>query len=448
MRTILACFFVFISFSASSQNGLVCRNYEYALKNASAVTEIEINCMHGDFYGSESCGAIPENIGDCRNLQRFYTSEAYYTMLPRSFTKLKRLKSLDIEYNIGFNYKKELCKLIALDSLEHLGLGMNHIYRFPDCITKMKSLRSLDLSGSDTIDLRHTFNLLSNIPTFEKLDISNLIFINVPAEISSLRKLKSLSVERNDWLNCDTLVDNISQLPIENLNMTKCGLAKLPRGFIRLKQLKALHIDQNNLRRLPKELYELPNLQELSIRENKIREIPEDVAKLRKLRKLDLSGNELVDAASSVRRLATIKALEDLVMSNCNIQLVPEAFSQFKQLRKLEVHNIPDDQLKELLIKLAHVKTLTYLDLSQVRSWDREVAEKPLPSEIGQLTNLEYLILNENGGVHLRLPEEFFNLTKLKELHLAYVKLDKSQEEEIKRRLPGCEVIYEYGRED
>lgn len=448
MRTILVCFFVFISVSASSQNGLVCRSYEYALQNANRVTAIEINCLHNDFYGTESCGAIPENIGDCRNLQRFYTSEAYYTMLPRSFTKLKRLKSLDIEYNIGFNYKKELCKLIALDSLEHLGFWMNHIYRFPDCITKMKSLRSLDLSGSDTIDLIHTFKLLSVLPSFEALNVSSLRFLNVPKEISSLKHMKSLNVKGDMWLNFDSLVRNISELPIEELNMKECGLSRLPKGIVRLKQLRRLYLDQNGLGGVPPELYDLPELTELSIGASGITQISADIVRLRKLKKLDISGNAFVDANVALGNIVQIETLEELSIVECNIKKVPQSISQFKSLRKLDVRNLPDEHLKELFTQLAHVKTLVYLDLGQVRSWDREVAEKPLPSEIGQLTNLEYLILNENRGVHLRLPEEFFNLTKLKELHLAYVKLDKSQEEEIKRRLPGCEVIYEYGRED
>jgi len=436
--------FVFSIVICRSQENGVYYSYKSAVNNLFDVRVIDINCLHNDFYGNNSCGVIPDSITFCLNLTDFSTSEAQYKTLPHGFSRLSKLKSLSIEYNYSFQYKTELCKLVDMDSLQYLAFRKNSIYQLPECVAKLNNLRGIDLSFSDSLDLEHTFSLLSKLPRLESLNISGIRDINIPTSIVLLKSLKEIDVSWMSSFDHHALIDSIAGMKIERIKFERCGLSQLPSNITKLSRLKYISIGDNSLGTFPQELFSLSSIEEIKADRNSFSHIPSEIVKLKKLRKLDLGNNFQMDVSLTIKNLSALENLEELSFFNCKFNGIPVEIAKFKRLKKLNLNGLDDKYLVALFKNLAKVKALQYLDLTQVR---RDfIKEKPLPIEVGMLTNLEYLILDENSGTSLTLPKEFFKLTKLKELHLAFVKLSDSQVKEIKTKLPNCKVVYEYGR--
>jgi leucine-rich repeat protein SHOC2 len=134
---------------------------------------------------------LPESIGNLSNLLELYANCNYLICLPDSFPQLAKLKILylnnnyllklpeDIgnldrleELNLSHNQLKALPDSIGnLAKLIELDLTHNRLIRLPDSITQLFKLRRLYLSGNSLSDL----SLLRKIPNLQHVEFNGVV---------------------------------------------------------------------------------------------------------------------------------------------------------------------------------------------------------------------------------------------------------------------------------
>ncbi|MGP9601035.1 leucine-rich repeat domain-containing protein, partial [Psychrobacter sp. AOP42-A1-21] len=133
-----------------------------------------------------------------------------------------------------------------------------------------------------------------------------------------------------------------------------------------------------------------------------IKSLPESISRLENLKSIDLSAcDELQGFPDGFFQLTQ---LEELLLYST--ELYSDEIGSLKKLKKLSLSG----DLYEIPVWIFDLKELTELCLN-------EVALSEIPSEIGELTKLEYLDLGVNERI-TKLPESFGNLTNLKHLSL------------------------------
>jgi Leucine-rich repeat (LRR) protein len=151
-------------------------------------------------------------------------------------------------------------------------------------LVKLKSLKKVhqyhigDIRNTYPIPLDKVIDMLSQLDC-----IPYLIFRNVdslPSNITKLKKLQALAIVN---VKVEELPENFVQLnDLQYLQISYSGptnghkinrLKKLPNNISKLKNLKALRLENTNLRTLPIEICELNNIC-LVIKENRMDSLP------------------------------------------------------------------------------------------------------------------------------------------------------------------------------
>lgn len=157
-----------------------------------------------------------------------------------------------------------------------------------------------------------------------------------------------------------------------------------------------LHISGFDISKLPEELWSLTELKELDIFEGLVNEIPEDIGNLTNLENLTIRVKSLSYIPKAIGKLTKLKSLN----ISCASQIVKK-LSDYKPLAKATLSELPSE--------IGNLKNLEYFELCCT-------SIKTLPKEIGNLINLTYLDLSSNSIESL--PEELVNLKKLKSIFL------------------------------
>ncbi len=186
-------------------------------------------------------------------------------------------------------------------------------------------------------------------------------------------------------------------------------LTNLPKEIGNLSNLRDLRLKRNALVELPKEIGSLKNLEYLSLGSNNLRELPKELGNLKKLRGLWIGRNKFSEVPKIVWRL---RSLTGLSLADNNFMKLPKEISSLKNLRIL---NISRNKFEVLPAEIGNLVNLRRLDINYADSLIS------LPKAIGNLTNLEYLILYENNI--RELPKEIGDLSNLKSLYCRFRKL-------------------------
>ncbi|XP_010260335.1 PREDICTED: receptor-like protein kinase HSL1 [Nelumbo nucifera] len=160
----------------------------------------------------------------------------------------------------------------------------------------------------------------------------------------------------------------------------------------------------------------LPNLTNLSLSNNSINSsLPGDISACQKLQHLDLSENYLVGPIPST--LANITTLRSLVLSGNNFSGdIPESFGRFQRLEELVlIGNLLNGTIPSVLV---NISTLRVLNVAY-----NPFTPSQIPSDIGNLTNLEVLWLTQSNLVS-QIPDSLGQLKRLINLDLAENNLD------------------------
>ncbi|MHA2251912.1 MAG: leucine-rich repeat domain-containing protein [Candidatus Kariarchaeaceae archaeon] len=237
---------------------------------------------------------------------------------------------------------------------------------------------------------------------------------------------------------------------IENNHVTELGLddfrfkkiRELPSTMDNLSKLKKMFIKSWDLKKLPDSICNLPELEVLELSFSKLTELPENIGNLRALKHLGLIFNPLTRLPRSVNNLKNIISinLEAPKSSSARINLddklmvfdlIERNIRQQNQGREEEINN----QLSHLNLEetdLSVLKSLPVLDFDGIAerleienrriismsffdSIERSLLS--LPEEIGNLSELETLLVHKNN---LRvIPQSIGDLSKLRSLDVS-----------------------------
>lgn len=178
---------------------------------------------------------------------------------------------------------------------------------------------------------------------------------------------------------------------------------------------------REGLKVIPKEIVRYSNLRELEIDSDLITEIPPYIKENKKLTKLWVGGDKLSIVPKEIGRLIFLRELH---LGN-NIKELPAEIGNLKQLDWLVLSN---NQIKVLPVEIGKLNELTKLNLQ-----NNNITY--LPKEIGKLESL--LDLKINGNPISDLPVQISNLTNLKRICIADTNLS---EEKVKELLPGVYI--------
>lgn len=193
---------------------------------------------------------------------------------------------------------------------------------------------------------------------------------------------------------------NIRLTDLRELHLRKMSITELSPAISQLINLKDLQLSYNNLTKLPTSLSTLTKLQCINLKHNKFVHIPHDILKLPNLSCLILSENKLTSVPSGIGNLIS---LQSLVMCSNEIRFVSSMISDLTNLTELRLGNN--------FIGLNHITPLS-LPPNIIKLHLAYNHFNELPLVIYQLTQLQYLDLNNNNIYELTNPL-ILNLTRL-----------------------------------
>ncbi|KAF3428251.1 hypothetical protein E2986_07943 [Frieseomelitta varia] len=189
----------------------------------------------------------------------------------------------------------------------------------------------------------------------------NLLLANIPDIPENIKNLRALQVA------------DFSSNPIP----------RLPAGFVQLRNLTVLGLNDMSLTNLPPDFGSLEALQSLELRENLLKSLPESLSQLYKLERLDLGDNDIEILPAHIGKLP---ALQELWLDHNQLQHLPSEIGELKTLACLDVS---ENRLEDLPEEIGGLESLTDLHLSQ------NVIEK-LPDGLGELKKLTILKVDQN----------------------------------------------------
>ena len=192
-------------------------------------------------------------------------------------------------------------------------------------------------------------------------------------------------------------------ITITGLGLYEQGLSSLPESISSLKNLRKLHLDNNQLSSLPESIPSLEKLQVLNLDNNQLSSLPESISSLKNLRKLRLGNNQLSSLPESISSLQKLRVLN---LWKNRLSSLPESLSSLHNLQGLYLHY---NKLSSLPESLALLQELRVLSL-----WNNQLSS--LPESLSSLKNLRELHLDNNQLSSL--PESISSLQELQELHL------------------------------
>ncbi|CAL5346391.1 unnamed protein product [Camellia sinensis] len=325
---------------------------------------------------SSPTGEIPQELGSLHSLKMLAMESANVTGLIPSF-------------------------IFNISSLEKLNLNTNKLTgNIPRAIGNCTLLSKLYIDGNNLTGLKKLpqvdFSLWSKTIDLGKIKSEALFFDNnglIPEEIGELPNVREMVLALNNLMGAiPTSIFNISSLQLMTLTENKLS-SNLPSSIgLWLPNLSSISLGGNSLIGIIPDIYG---------------SIPKSLGNLRLLQYLSLQGNNLMSGSSSSS--PELSFLTSLV--NC------------KDLNVLPInHNPLDDILPTTIGNLS--ASLEKIDA------DSCGIKGNIPSEIGNISNLAFLNLQQNGLTGF-IPSTIKALGKLQILDLSNNRLQGSIPDDI-----------------
>ncbi|GAU35559.1 hypothetical protein TSUD_384070 [Trifolium subterraneum] len=295
--------------------------------------------------------------------------------------------------------------LADLKHLSHLDLSHSDFngISIPEFIGSLNMLNYLDLSRSYFYGVVPTH--LGNLSNLHYLDISEAFPTLRVRDISWLSSLSSLQYLNMDYLNITNSPHELFRVvnkmtSLLELHLASCSLVSLPPSspFLNITSLSVLDLSGNPFNSsIPSWLFNMSSITNLDLHYSSLTGIVPSMRgkqKLCKLKVLNLSNNFL-----------TIDIAEMIEAMCCSNQ-------------SLEFLDLSQNQLTGKLSNfLGKFKSLFYLDLSSNSVNSHSGISGPIPTSIGNLSNLSSLNL-EGNMMNGTIPESIGQLTNLYSLNL------------------------------
>ena len=272
---------------------------------------------------------IPRNMNGLKQLVEIHGSRNHLAMIPDSFGSLISLEIISFQHN---NLRTLPETVGLLTRLQHINLQNNRLKDLPREMGSWILLEQLNVTSNDIISLPKS---CGHCHLLKKLELGYNKIEYIPDTVSTLTHLEIFNVNSN-LLNrltsgigkCHNLLEldlgsntNLKCLPreigncgkLKKLNISSCGMSKLPNDLVRCTALQSLWLRHNRLEALPIELVEqIPTLAEFDVMNNPLRKLPE---KWSGLKRSSVSGTGYTsrDASEYIARQSRVHPVAVLV---------------------------------------------------------------------------------------------------------------------------------------
>jgi len=240
----------------------------------------------------------------------------------------------------------------------------------------------------------------------------------LPETIGKMAQLNRLTLNVKTLERLPTHIGDLQSL--QHLHVRSAALLKFPPDILRLRTLQSLVLHESQCTQIPPGIAKLTQLKSILMQSGQLSTIPAEIGQLSQLLELDLSYNSLQHLPETIGNL---KQLQQLNLTRNNLTALPKNLGQCP-LIKLNVQRNPLTSLPVGLTALS-LDGAQWTRLSEsvleMRSLRRLRVENPqdIPSDIGNLTRLQYLSLHRSSCT--KIPESLGNLTQLEELDLTNI---------------------------
>ncbi|XP_044495790.1 putative receptor-like protein kinase At3g47110 isoform X1 [Mangifera indica] len=357
---------------------------------------------------------IPLWLGSLTKLQFLGLNEVKFSgTIPEALGNLSSLERLHLDHNqLSGSIPTSIFNISSLQvlNLYHSQLSGS----FPSIFFNMPSLVRIDL-GDNGLSGGLTETNFDNLPSLEILYLDGNMFSGqIPSNLSECRNLQSFALSYNYFTGAmPKEIGKLSQLreifighnrlqgeiPKELGNCTQLESLMLPNNQLtgaipndigNLIQLSTIYLDYNNIQGpLPKEIGNLTQLEQMYISDNKLQgEIPSEIGNLHNLQYLILSYNNLVGVVpTTLFNISMMKRLSVLA----NKLSLSGILSSNIELPNLEALYLGSNGFSGRFPNFVfNSSKLSKLDIS-----DNSFSDF-IPTTIGNLRNLEWLVLSDN----------------------------------------------------
>ena len=354
-----------------------------------------------DFQGNQLSGTIPSSLSNLAGLEILLLYGNRFTgTIPSSLGNLSDL----VELNLSSNDLTGVIppELGRLTKLTYLSLRSNGLTGpIPSELGDMSSLRSLYLYDNQ-LDGPIPPNL-KNLSNLEGLLLhDNQLSRPVPAWLGNLSRLRSLNLSINGFTGGIPpelgRLSNLSYLNLRSNDLT----GPVPPELGNLSNLEQLYLYENQLSgEIPDSLGRLVNLTRLSLSDNQLTgEIPAELGNLTKLELIRLAGNQLTGCVPTGLRNVAINDFSSLALSFCGE--TPAATDRAALVALYDTTggtNWTDNTNWRGNSSIGEWYGVTTNDdgrVTELRLHQNNLSGQ-IPAALGNLSNLEVLLLLDNG---------------------------------------------------
>ncbi|CAG8445398.1 7540_t:CDS:2 [Diversispora eburnea] len=359
------------------------------------------------------------NISKLKTLRELRVNNNLLSTLTSDISKLIKLRLLYLDNNQLTNLPDTIGRLKSLCVLR---LNNNNIEILPTSICSLHQLQVLELRSNLLTQLPENIKELENLA---KLDVSNNKLLTLPNDIVKCTRLTNLNVSNNLLETIPTKFGQLSRL--NTLNLRENKINNLPADLGKLTNLIELDLSFNELIVLPDELGKLIKLMEIKLNNNpSLLAIPSTFMKLTQIRKVHLQHCnlsqipfEMGNAYSQLKyvnlsynlfdTMPSLNGMDKVIIFDISNNRIDDLTIEIKQFEIIREFYVVNNKLQYIPKSIGKLKRLEILDLSE-----NMIIELPL--SIGDCQSLRELKLRGNSIETLPIT-----LGKLKDLNVFYI---------------------------
>jgi len=243
----------------------------------------------------------------------------------------------------NYNFKEDPLELKANASLREIG----NEEAIVEVINYMQNPKSNLLCKymETTKDLSNTINAL-DVAGKAKEVVNIFIGTNekkkpniteIPAEIGKLKNLKAVYIDDSWITKIAPEIGNLTEL--RSLSISNSPLSKLPSEIGNLTNLSALTCNYCKFTEIPEQVFNLTKLSWLSFSGNQITEISQQIGKLKNLRGLQIGENKLTTLPSQIGNITKLRYLS---LSGNPLSSLPKELGNLKYLAAINLSKEED----------------------------------------------------------------------------------------------------------
>lgn len=354
-------------------------------------------------------------LGQLRSLCRLSISGNKLTTLPDAIGQLTQLTILELSRN-------ELTQLPGsfgrLSALRTLNADHNRLERLPDDFGKLRKLHSLSLGSNQLQELPASIGQLDSL---QNLLIGNNRLKSLPDKLGQLRNLTDLSIGTNELTTLPTTIGGLTKLI--RLSIYPNPITELPASICDLRNLESLTIMGTRLRLLPDNIGALTKLQQVVLSNNELIALPNSLGRWQALENLSLERNRLEGLPNAIGRLSKLRSLritgKDKVVEGATggLQQLPDSIVNCTSLWDVAIERQPQLDADDVFTKLARLKKLFTLNITECNiSHLPPIAWK----------DVSWVMLNLHQNRLTELPIELLDAPKLNTVSLWENRLPES----------------------